>query len=66
MNGRGGTSVFLVDIPKGETITVERHEGISIYRWVKKEKLKQIVMNGQLSDWFSLWAYSLAVTNHRI
>jgi ADP-ribose pyrophosphatase len=58
--GKGGTAVFLVEIPKDQKITLETHEGIAKYRWVKMAELEQIVKNGQLSDWFSLWAYSLA------
>ncbi len=57
--GKGGTAVFLVEIPKGQKITLEKHEGLSKYRWVKMAQLEQIVKKGQLSDWFSLWAYSL-------
>jgi ADP-ribose pyrophosphatase len=58
--GKGGTAVFLVEIPKGQKITLEKQEGIAKYRWVKLARLEQIVKKGQLSDWFSLWAYSLA------
>jgi ADP-ribose pyrophosphatase len=58
--GKGGTAVFLVEIPKGEKITLEKQEGISMHKWVKISKLEQIVKNGQFIDWFSLWAYSLA------
>lgn len=58
--GKGGTAVFLVEIPKDQKITLEPHEGISMYRWVKMERLEQLVKKGQLSDWFSLWAYALA------
>lgn len=62
--GKGGTAVFLAEIPKGQKITLETEEGISKYRWVKMSKLKQIVKKGQLSDWFSLWAYTLAENFH--
>lgn len=58
--GKGGTAVFLVEIPKRQKITLETQEGIAKYRWVKMSKLEQIVKKGQLSDWFSLWAYALA------
>lgn len=58
--GKGGTAVFLVEIPKGQKIILETQEGISKYRWIKISKLEQIVKNGQFIDWFSLWAYSLA------
>lgn len=57
--GKGGTAVFLVEIPKGQKITLETQEGIAKYRWVKMAKLEQLVKKGQLSDWFSLWAYTL-------
>jgi ADP-ribose pyrophosphatase len=57
--GKGGTAVFLVEIPKGQKIILETQEGIVKYKWVKMEKLDQIVKKGQLSDWFSLWAYAL-------
>ncbi len=57
---KGGTAVFLVEIPKGQKIVLETGEGLSKYRWVKMSKLEQIVKKGQLSDWFSLWAYTLA------
>lgn len=58
--GKGGTAVFLVEIPKVQKIALETQEGISKYRWIKISKLEQIVKNGQFIDWFSLWAYSLA------
>jgi ADP-ribose pyrophosphatase len=58
--GKGGTAVFLVEIPKDQKITLETQEGITKYKWVKRIKLEQIVKKGQLSDWFSLWAYALA------
>jgi ADP-ribose pyrophosphatase len=58
--GRGGTAVFLVEIPDGQKITLETHEGISTYKWIKISRLEQIVKKGQLGDWFSLWAYALA------
>jgi len=57
--GKGGTAVFLVEILKDQKIILETHEGIAKYRWVKMARLEQIVKKGQLSDWFSLWAYSL-------
>jgi len=57
--GRGGTAVFLVEIPEAQKITLSTHEGLSKYKWVKMEKLEQIVKKGQLSDWFSLWAYAI-------
>ncbi len=64
--GKGGTAVFLVEIPADQEITLETHEGISKFRWVKMSKLEQIVKKGQLSDWLSLWAYALAKTQKAI
>lgn len=57
--GKGGTAVFLVEIPNAQRIFLDAGEGLSKYVWVKMAKLKQIVKKGQLSDWFSLWAYTL-------
>jgi len=62
--GKGGTAVFLVEIPKDQKITLETQEGIAKYRWVKMAKLEQLVKKGQLSDWFSLWAYVLLVKSN--
>jgi ADP-ribose pyrophosphatase len=64
--GKGGTAVFLVEIPKGQKITLEIREGISKYRWVKMSILEKIVKKGHLTDWFSLWAYSLAISNKSV
>ena len=60
IKGKGGTAVFLVEIQKGQKITLETQEGIAKYRWVKISNLEQFVKKGQLSDWFSLWSYALA------
>jgi len=57
--GKGGTAVFLVRIPEKQTITLQIGEGIAKYRWIKMSKLGEIIKKGQLSDWFSLWAYAL-------
>lgn len=62
--GKGGTAVFLVEIPKGQKITLETQEGIAKYRWVTMKRLEQLVKKGQLGDWFSLWAYTLANINN--
>lgn len=59
-DGKGGTAVFLVEVPKEQKITLDSSEGLAKYKWVKMSKLKEIVKKGQLSDWFSLWAYALA------
>jgi hypothetical protein len=43
----------------GQKITLEKEEGISKYKWVTLKRLEQLVKKGQLSDWFSLWAFAL-------
>lgn len=57
--GKGGTAVFLVKIPKTQKIVFDVGEGMPNYKWVKMSKLEQIVNEGQLNDWFSLWAFAL-------
>lgn len=61
--GPGGTAVFLVEIPGRAKLHLETEEGIARYRWVSKSALDKFVKNGQLSDWFTLWAYALAKTS---
>lgn len=63
--GKGGTAVFLAEIPVDQKITLETHEGISAYKWITMKKLEQIIRKGQISDWFSLWAYALSLSNSR-
>lgn len=61
--GKGGTAVFLAEIPEEQKITLDLGEGLAKYKWIKMSKLGDIVKKGQLSDWFSLWAYTLAKLN---
>jgi ADP-ribose pyrophosphatase len=61
--GKGGTAVFLVEIPEEQKITLDSGEGLAKYKWIKMSKLEEIVKKGQLGDWFSLWAYTLAKLN---
>lgn len=58
--GRGGTAVFLVEIPKEQKIILDVSEGLAKCKWIRMSNLEQIVKKGQLSDWFSLWAFTLA------
>ena len=62
--GQGGTSVYLAEIPSDEKLELESGEGIAEHRWIGFTELKQLVLQGQLNDWFSLWAYSLANVKH--
>jgi ADP-ribose pyrophosphatase len=59
-DGKGGVSFFFVTIPPGQEITVDIGEGIIHYTWVSKKEIEQMIKQGQLSDYFSLWAYCLA------
>jgi len=63
-DGKGGTAVFLVEIPKNQKITLDAGEGLASYKWIRKSKLEELVRKGQLGDWFSLWAYALAKTSN--
>lgn len=60
--GKGGTSVFYAELPPEQKITLDAGEGLASYRWVSLAELEELVAQGKLSDWFSLWAYSLAKT----
>lgn len=64
--GKAGTAVFFAEIPKGQKTSLKTIEEILIYKWVNIKKLEQIVRKGRLSDWFSLWAYSLAKTQNMV
>jgi len=64
--GKGGTAVFLVEVPEGKKIKLEKGEGLSKYRWVTMSQLERMIKNGQLSDWFSLWAFALAKAQDRV
>jgi len=60
--GKGGTAVFLTHLPSNQEIILESHEGIVEYKWIRISKLGELMKKGQLSDWFSLWAYTLAIS----
>ncbi len=62
--GRGGLSIFLAEIDKGEKITTEIGEGITKSKWVSMSAMDTLVKQGKLQDSFSLWSYSLA-KNHK-
>jgi len=64
--GKAGMAVFWVEIPEEQEIPFETYEEIAKYRWIKMSKLEQIVKKGQLSDWFSLWAYSLVKMKNKL
>lgn len=55
----GGTAVFYAEIPPDQEISVETGEGIASYKWISMSELDELVRQGKLSDWFSLWAYAL-------
>lgn len=56
----GGTAVFYAEIDPKENISLDFGEGIINYRWVSLVELEELVAQGKLEDWFSLWAYALA------
>jgi ADP-ribose pyrophosphatase len=57
---KGGTAVFYAKIAPEQKITLDVSEGIASYRWVSQPELDDLVAQGKLVDWFSLWAYALA------
>jgi len=57
---KGGTSVFYVEIKQGQKLKLSREEGIVKYEWVPLAKLDELALQGELNDWFSFWAYTLA------
>jgi ADP-ribose pyrophosphatase len=57
---KGGTAVFYAEIAPEQKITLDVGEGIASYRWVSQPELDDLVSQGKLVDWFSLWAYALA------
>jgi ADP-ribose pyrophosphatase len=62
----GGTAVFYAEIEPLEDVLLGVGEGISNYKWVSFTELREFVKSGNLSDWFSLWAYSLACMNQLV
>jgi ADP-ribose pyrophosphatase len=63
---KGGTAVFYAEISQEQKITIDTREGISSYRWVSLTELEELVTQGKLSDWFSIWAYALAKAKNLI
>jgi ADP-ribose pyrophosphatase len=59
----GGTAVFYAEIAPREEVMLDIGEGISNYKWVSFAELHELVKGGNLTDWFSLWAYSMASMN---
>jgi ADP-ribose pyrophosphatase len=61
---RGGTAVFLAEIAPDQEIKLETGEAIASFRWVSKAELDELVAQGKLDDWYSLWAYVVVMTKH--
>lgn len=56
---KGGTAVFYAEIAPDQEIKVGAQEGIGTYLWISLSELDEMVRQGKLHDWFSLWAYAL-------
>lgn len=63
--GEGGTCIASVKISPTDIIKLEKNENIVDYSWLTSSELDQIVIDGKLSDWFTLWAYSVMKNNKR-
>ena len=59
---KGGTAVFYAEIETEQKIVLDSGEGITSYRWVSQRELDELVAQGKLEDWFSLWAYALMIS----
>lgn len=57
---KGGTAVFYAELDPTQKIKLDAGEGLASYRWVSLSELDELVRQGKLGDWFSLWAYALA------
>ena len=62
---KGGTAVFYAEIAPEQEIKLDTGEGITSYRWISQVELDELVAQGKLEDWFSLWAYALFSYNRR-
>lgn len=60
LDEKGGTAVFYAEIGSDKKIELDIGEGIASYRWVSQAELDELVAQGKLEDWFSLWAYALS------
>lgn len=60
---KGGTCVYCAELSLDHEIKLDTGEGLGGFRWVTFAELDNLVKQGQLSDWFSLWAYSLYKSN---
>jgi ADP-ribose pyrophosphatase len=56
---KGGTCVYYAELWLDKQIKLDEREGLGKFRWVTFAELDELVKQGQLSDWFSLWAYAL-------
>ena len=56
---KGGTCVYYAELSPKHQIKLDEGEGLGEFRWVTFAELDEFVKKGQLSDWFSLWAYAL-------
>ncbi|RJP53889.1 MAG: NUDIX hydrolase [Anaerolineaceae bacterium] len=58
--GKGGTSVYVARLLPDQEIIVDHREGIGGYDWFSFSELDELVLQGKLTDHYSLWAYTLA------
>jgi ADP-ribose pyrophosphatase len=61
--GLGGTAVFQVDLPKDVEINLDFSESIVDHRWLLFSELDQLVIEGQVRDWHTLWSYMVLKLN---
>ena len=64
--GKGGTAVYIARLSSTQEIKVDTREGIAGYKWVSLGELEEIISQGLLTDWFSIWTYALAKTKRAL
>lgn len=58
--GIGGTCVYVAKLLPNQEIQLDTREGIGGAEWVLPSELHEMILDGRLSDQFTLWAYTLA------
>jgi len=52
--------VFYAEIPEGQPFGLDKGEAISDGRWVAFKEFDQLIADGKVADYYTLWAYTLA------
>ena len=58
--GNGATIIYFSEIPVNEEIHIEIEEGIRQYKTLTESELGEWILEGKITDLFTVWAYALA------